>query len=622
MAAATQVGLHVLGPGSQIEHLPVVLPDAPSNSESVAKHCGTGCSLAARTERLKLEIQAIQAEHRMLAVLRLQRWIRQMCWRRKVLPTQFLRVRLLLDSCAVIQRAWRRAVFHRHCRSNSHVCVCVERPEVVKSSEHQMSTEVAERSSSTSSHNHLSGGPPTTLKLHTRSEARVVAWWRGCRVRRALGSRSIQAKLQLRHDLYLLISDVEARHAAVNDAQASCQRLAPWVDVLYTGLGRLQCEVLQEMADMLEGRAPLWGAPRCRLGWRGWPRDLHRVAVRCQQGLSRDQSLLPSETSLLAFTTMQNCSPPTSPNFQDTYGSIKSIEQSLLGDCQQHEGAATNGDLLQCGEKQLLELSTSTADNSDGAHEPASSKFRATAGAAASSSVSDPLRTEGLVSGAEPAQAAEGRTLQRQLRPPSPLQTQDWSHVRPRVRCWDTVQQSSRKHNGMHEQRPSSRDEAENGMQPPSPAGVAMTSPLGRSVGPRSVGGRSESTTPTGTPRPERPRQSHNSTTKSPAGHDAPRGHACHRLSQRQQTFTANGNRIHDATHPRLRRASSASEIALVVSPNVLSNPARAKPCEIWYAEAQRVLERANSVGRLPKPISGSEGSVQRGTAVRSGWHV
>jgi len=357
---------------------------------------------------------------------------------------------------------------------------------------------------------------------------------------------------------------------------------------------------------MFEGRALLWGAPRCRLAWRGWPRDLQRVAARCQQGVSRDQSLLPSETSLLAFTTLQNCSPPTSPTFQDTYGSIKSTEQSLLSDCQQSEGANAVGDLppgehligkmLQSDEKQLLELSTSAADDGDVIHAGASSKFRATPGA----------DTPSGISGAEPTQTAEGRPLQRQSRPPSPSQIPDWSHVPPRVRCWDTALQPSRKRSSMREQRTSSRDDLEDGMPPQNHATAVLTSPLGRNVGLCSVGARLESNAPTGTPRPERPRQSRYSISNNLGGHDAQRGHARQHFSQRQQTFAAAGNRIHEATHPRLRRTSSASDITHVRA-NRPANAVRARPYEVWYEETQRVLERASSVGRLPKPISSQE---------------
>jgi len=131
----------------------------------------------------------------------------------------------------------------------------------------------------------------------------AAAFWYRYRMRRALESRTVQAKLQLRHDLYLLISDAEDKRGADGD-QAS--RHGPWLDTLYMSLAKLQREALQELSDLSQGRTRLWGAARSPFSWHGWTSDLERMsayALKCQSPLA-------SELSLLGSTTFQE---PRSP---------------------------------------------------------------------------------------------------------------------------------------------------------------------------------------------------------------------------------------------------------------------------------------------------------------------
>mmetsp|Transcript_114421 Transcript_114421/g.201901 ORF Transcript_114421/g.201901 Transcript_114421/m.201901 type:complete len:621 (-) Transcript_114421:41-1903(-) len=304
---------------------------------------------AARHQRLQAELASLQAHLKEVAAARLQRWYRRWYWRVHLLPQQLLRVNILLYSCLTIQRAWRSVLTRRlplnygvH-RQRQQLEVSLQSPEsspvpqvleVVHAND-----ELPGGSSSCGAHgaegrmwqHHRSVNDSVDAALGFSSEpyagalavdlaldvdlstslgpggARAAAVWRGCRVRRALASRNLQGKIQLRHDLYLLISDVESRGQLRPNGPLPA-RLAPWVDVLYSGLARLQGEVLQEFNAVLDGHARMWGAARCPLIWRGWPRDLLRVPHSLPAGTGCSQSFS-DEPSLLASTTYQVCSP-------------------------------------------------------------------------------------------------------------------------------------------------------------------------------------------------------------------------------------------------------------------------------------------------------------------------
>lgn len=78
----------------------------------------------------------------------------------------------------------------------------------------------------------------------------------------------------------------------------------PWVDNLYAGLSRLQKEVSQEVEAAIQGQSQVWGTPRARFVWRGWPRNLLRmpglvlpVSRRQQHGQSPEPSPVTSSFS-------------------------------------------------------------------------------------------------------------------------------------------------------------------------------------------------------------------------------------------------------------------------------------------------------------------------------------
>ncbi|CAE7790798.1 Chsy3 [Symbiodinium sp. CCMP2592] len=83
-------------------------------------------------------------------------------------------------------------------------------------------------------------------------QSRAAALWQGCKLRRAFATRAVQAKMQLRRDLYWLIVDVESRHPP--KVQMQDPHVGPWLDVLYAGLSKLQSEALAELAAALHGR--------------------------------------------------------------------------------------------------------------------------------------------------------------------------------------------------------------------------------------------------------------------------------------------------------------------------------------------------------------------------------
>jgi len=164
------------------------------------------------------------------------------------------------------------------------------------------------------------------------SGPRAAAVWRGYRVRRAFARHELQANLKLRHDLFLLISDTEQKARSCRGRDL--KRTSSWIEVLYTELARLQGEVLRELADVLKSKVPFFGGGCSPISWRGWFQDLRRMPglanVQCEgstlpeEAMLPEESTLPEESSLFACTTLQLCSPPTSPtvpHFESNAGS-------------------------------------------------------------------------------------------------------------------------------------------------------------------------------------------------------------------------------------------------------------------------------------------------------------
>ncbi|CAE8597477.1 unnamed protein product [Polarella glacialis] len=375
---------------------------------------------SARRQQLEAEIAKLCRRHRNLSATRLQRCWRATWWRQHLLPRQLRRVRILLRSCCAIQCAWRGAATRRR------AAAAVTPSEGVGIAPPRAAVEISWRD-----------GPELDLGLPGLGPGalRAAALWRGCKLRRALAGRGVQTKLQLRRDLYLLISDVEGRQGIVNSEQVTSatqeqesQRLGPWLDVLYTGLARLQQEALQELSDALRPgpgttRRLFFGfgaassslpLSRCAPGspWRGWPRDLRRmpwlaIRPRDRPGEEDATSPLANEPSLMASTSRwQDFSPPNSPLL-----TAEARSESILRRARR-QSPATSG--LEPHDRVALALRTATLS---GLVPPASGE------------------ASGGMQGAAPPR-------QSSLQIPTP--TKDWSQVRPRVRCWDTPPSSCR----------------------------------------------------------------------------------------------------------------------------------------------------------------------------------
>eukprot|EP00439_Symbiodinium_sp_Y106_P080348 s121_g19.t1 len=176
------------------------------------------------------ELVLLRRLHRELSAVRISRWWRGTLGRRR-LPAQLRKARVLRCSCERIQKAW---------RSRRKVPPKAPEPETRK----------AEKDSERSAIDAL----PAEYAVYEGAEprSRAAALWQGCKLRRALATRAVQAKLQLRRDLYWLIVDVESRHPP--KVQMQDPHVGPWLDVLYAGLSKLQSEALAELAAALHGR--------------------------------------------------------------------------------------------------------------------------------------------------------------------------------------------------------------------------------------------------------------------------------------------------------------------------------------------------------------------------------
>lgn len=418
-------------------------------------HYMASFTAAARQQRLQAELASLHAQLREVAAVRLQRWFQRWYWRTHLLPQQLLRVNLLLYSCMTIQRAWRSVLTRRHSlkrdgqeqrQQQSTSSLSSDSSPLPRVSQAPRFTEdfagldihaseSAAESLTTSPErspadmmygsvweSHLLHEPRTSasttadvpsarnqedivaaagqrfildvrlgMSLGDRG-LRAAAVWRGYRVRRALACRTLQGKIQLRHDLYLLISDVESRGRLKPNGSLP-QRLAPWVDVLYAGLARLQGEVLKEFTALQEGRVRMWGSARVSLIWRGWPRDLLRVPNSEKSERSSPQSFI-NESSLLASATYQACSPHI----------------------QEQE-----------------ELDAETFDSTD------MQRWRR-AGSASPTRTSSPVLDQSPGSSSSAPSSPQGT----QWRTPHHRRASQQAHVRPRVDCWATSTQQNR----------------------------------------------------------------------------------------------------------------------------------------------------------------------------------
>lgn len=449
MPAAIQSGTHQIASGEQR-----------------TQHAG-GAAAAPRLQRLEAERKELQTQLRTLAVLRLQRWYWALHWRTSILPRQLLSMRMLLCSCITIQRAWRTALAWRsasQCRAawSLQLTQSDQALELLRAQDERAAVLSNAASKPTSPTGFIEGldgtleylgvssipasastasmrneSNPRTHESHrqtpthqaedvaqmpvqqfsplnTKALSCAMAFWRGYRVRRALGSRVVQGKVQLRHDLYLLISDVEGRGKLSSNAHMP-QRLAPWVDVLYSGLARLQNEVLSELHGLFRGDASLCSSQRCPLVWRGWSRDLLRLPqLVLDVPRLRNQSSPCSEPSLLASTAYQAITPPGSP---------RSLEEFLRTGPVQYED--------------WLQSSSSCADSGQQMLAP----WGCTVVTPPTASQLDPMPLSGSQAGStspnsqDSEQSGPSHCSGAKLLPP-----QDWKKTKPRVRCWASPQ--------------------------------------------------------------------------------------------------------------------------------------------------------------------------------------
>lgn len=356
--------------------------DATAHKTMAARYA-TSFTAFARLQRLEAERLNLQTQLCEFAAVRLQRWYRSLYWRRWILPQQLLRVRVLLYSCMTIQSAWRQALqWRRYDRPSQKAAT-----EWRGSESHSIISPTIVSTTAKLQHRISEHGRGHNAVIDVRTSlnpefAKLAALWIGYKVRRAFASRNVQGKIQLRHDLYLLISDVEGRSHTCPKSPLP-QRLAPWVDVLYSGLARLQGEVLSELDVLISGEQSLWSSPRCGMTWRGWSRDLVRLPTLGFNPVC-------NEPSLLATTAYQICTPPESPetNTAEEKLTIETSAAVLFDEwLQEHPSASSAGTHLTTPSPPV----SSTSDSP--------------------------------------------RIQKKTYVPPS---AQDWTKVKPRVRCWSS----------------------------------------------------------------------------------------------------------------------------------------------------------------------------------------
>jgi len=288
----------------------------PLSVRYVPLHVDAAAVFTVAAHQQRLTVAECVARLRELSVIRLQRWIRRSIWRKRTLPRQLHRAHLLLLSCKCIQICWRS---HRNSKG-------------------RRSTTPLQSVSSFMQHHQAEPVPCEEEKCTeeerqgtaTRDDGgfdfpcgqRLLAAWRGHRIRRALASRSTQTKLQLRHDVYLLITDVEAKGYLRN----APTRHHAWVDTLYVSLSRLQHEVLQEFRSNIKG---LQRGIRSSYRWHGWPNDLLRMPGLRLRPPSPAGS---GEVSSSSIGPSTPSSPPAQPDNSEPYQKEEAASPSDAGD--------------------------------------------------------------------------------------------------------------------------------------------------------------------------------------------------------------------------------------------------------------------------------------------------
>eukprot|EP00929_Paragymnodinium_shiwhaense_P040186 TRINITY_DN20995_c0_g1_i4.p1 TRINITY_DN20995_c0_g1~~TRINITY_DN20995_c0_g1_i4.p1 ORF type:complete len:642 (-),score=122.71 TRINITY_DN20995_c0_g1_i4:237-2162(-) len=380
---------------------------------------------AGRLRQLKAELAALKHAQETLAALRLQRWCR-LRWSRKALRRQLLRVRLLLLSCRMIQRAWRRRLHWRQRREGEvslswklhpvpggaavvRVGGLAWSPDDGTDQWEDFSQEPIEEKPSCGRDDFSDHGsrPPrrdasddgsgrgacradpggvvvdpklAALELQCgRQCRRIIASWWGFKTRRALACKAVQAKLHLWYDTYQLIADVERGRAA--GAGGPDVRVDPWVDALYNGLSKCQHEALEEFqAAMRRGATGGY-----RLRWRGWYVNLERARLPLTRAEAEGELSRRGSSSGLE-------------------GSLEDVRDNSLPSAARDHGIDS---ILKVAGRGGSGRGTALL-----------------AAAAVASSPSTPSFSSSHPVASRPRAATTSGT--------------DWSHVKPRVSCWDT----------------------------------------------------------------------------------------------------------------------------------------------------------------------------------------
>eukprot|EP00405_Crypthecodinium_cohnii_P052699 CAMPEP_0206593806 /NCGR_PEP_ID=MMETSP0325_2-20121206/41917_1 /ASSEMBLY_ACC=CAM_ASM_000347 /TAXON_ID=2866 /ORGANISM="Crypthecodinium cohnii, Strain Seligo" /LENGTH=301 /DNA_ID=CAMNT_0054103985 /DNA_START=332 /DNA_END=1238 /DNA_ORIENTATION=+ len=202
-------------------------------------------------------------------------------------------------------------------------------------------------SNSNNNNNFVSTAPSLARRLSKREERpdegneclgpgteQARALLMGCKVRRAIASKSVQNKLRLRHDLYLLITDAEQEKSEVSYRAA-------WVESLYASLAKAQAECLAELNICLNGPLLVSGFQnRSKSAWRGWTKNLERMIGYRKLSQTPPERSLVGSTSLRAAPDLSQVLKkrrvggglaPISPGLDSDFGELRSQSFALTG---------------------------------------------------------------------------------------------------------------------------------------------------------------------------------------------------------------------------------------------------------------------------------------------------
>eukprot|EP00928_Gymnodinium_smaydae_P078559 TRINITY_DN6265_c0_g1_i1.p1 TRINITY_DN6265_c0_g1~~TRINITY_DN6265_c0_g1_i1.p1 ORF type:complete len:530 (-),score=73.34 TRINITY_DN6265_c0_g1_i1:66-1655(-) len=395
-----------------------------------------------------------------LAATRLQRWSRASRWRRRVLPYQLLRARVLLHSCLAIQRWWRNVAATASCwPPNSARVVSTAGAAVgdvgtwpagggeLEPQRRRPSNGDVEDPRSASSASSSSVREPAAAEEASPGCRRLAALWRGWRVRRALASRAVQQKLRMRHELYQLILDAEGPSTGTQDRRDARD---PWMSSLYSEVERLRDEVLREFESALVARVATGGGTphaarsSATLAWRGWPRDLQRYPQLALKGMGTQATAAASADAstgagqLASFPSVRSLDGEAALRGNDAtsdvgvrLGSLSSNHSQVLSGAGSPGADAVHRD---SNIDDLDQISMIAAQAALSTLQPSSPP----------SDASFDDHASGAKTHASPAVAKRPLRNTRDSSPATSLaelrarRSANWSQVPPRVQCWDS----------------------------------------------------------------------------------------------------------------------------------------------------------------------------------------